>query len=130
MIRPVALLAVAAFAAASLVTAPSANAGGETYRHFRLLNPTTIEINYAISWDAGKTWTNHSLRDSWNWIHWNTREGVSVKIRFDADMTNGEAWRTYDLRVTRSPFKPTAVTDSDEYVFRLIGESLLDLKLA
>lgn len=128
MIRPAVLLSVLAVTVASLVSAPTAQAGDAIYRHFRLRNPNTRSFNFDISWDNGRTWESASISAESRSLRWNTDEGVTPKIRFDADLTNGIAWRTYTLELTRSNYKPNQYTDTHVYRFVVVGGSMLDLR--
>lgn len=128
MMRLATRLALMIAALAALFAPLDARADTTIYRHFRISNPLDRTLNYQVSWDNGSSWKDWSSGTRTDTVHWSTDEGVTPKIRFDADLTDGTAWRTYALRLTRSNYQPTTRTDTQVYEFVVVGGSLLDLK--
>ena len=116
-----ALIAVVALSA----VATTAHAGG-TYKHFIIENPTDTCLNYQISWDGGRTWKSNRLCGGVNRLHTSWAYDVDPEIRFDADMTSGKAWRSYDLDMAVSEEDPTHESYTLRYHFKIRGK-LLDL---
>jgi hypothetical protein len=60
-------------------------------------------------------------------LQWAGATGVPAKVRFDADLGAGIAWRQYDLHTVVTPHAPDFATPTMDYRLVQTAPSLLDL---
>jgi hypothetical protein len=126
--RRVALaLALSIALVASVAPAAKANSAWYFWSHFKVVNTTGMVLNYEFSFDGGWTWTPVTLAPGyWN-LQWQTAPQVHAKVRFDADLGPGLAWRTYDVSTATTSWQPDGNTPTMSYRLAQSGPQLLDL---
>lgn len=94
-----------------------------------IINRTGRVLNYRYRWGQGD-WQTTPIDPDQSWIHSWTYEGSfsspDAQIQFDADLTNGTEWVTYDL--SRYRISEKTCQQAYRYEFVTSGNNRVDLK--